>query len=92
MAPFVLQTSLDDFYVAYQVNIYTKQANQMANVYSELHMNIQDVFNENGIEIMSPHYHAQRDGSQTTIPQNYLPADYEAPAFRVELKKNDNSN
>jgi small-conductance mechanosensitive channel len=84
--PFVLQTSLDDFYVAYQLNIYTKQANRMANVYSELHMHIQDVFNEDGIEIMSPHYHAQRDGNQTTIPANYLPPDYEAPAFKVEVK------
>lgn len=84
---FVLQTSLDDFSVAYQLNVYSKQANRMANVYSELHINIQDVFNENGIEIMSPRYFAHRDGNQSTIPENYLPADYEAPALKIEVKK-----
>jgi small-conductance mechanosensitive channel len=71
-SPFVLQTSLDDFYVSYQVNCYTKNANSMAVIYSDLHRNIQDCFNEAGIEIMSPHYEHQRRGNATTIPANYL--------------------
>ncbi len=66
--PFVLQTSLDDFYVSYQVNGYTKEANNQARLYSQLHQNIQNCFNEAGIEIMSPHYRAVRDGNATTIP------------------------
>jgi small-conductance mechanosensitive channel len=82
-APFVLQTSLDDFYVSYEVNAYTDQPNKMALMYSGLHANIQDHFNEAGVEIMSPHYRAPRDGNQTTIPAQYLRAGYEAPAFRV---------
>jgi len=69
--PFVLQTSLDDFYVSYKINAYTREANRQAMVYSHLHQNIQDCFNEAGIEIMSPHYRAQRDGSLTTIPEAY---------------------
>lgn len=73
--PFVLQTSLDDFYVSYQLNAYTAQPNQMLLIYSELHQNIQDKCNEVGIEIMSPHYSALRDGNHTTIPENYLPLD-----------------
>lgn len=70
--PFVLQTSLDDFYVSYQVNAYTKEVKQQALVYSTLHQNIQDVCNEKGIEILSPHYRAARDGNMTTIPAGFL--------------------
>jgi len=86
-APFVLQTSLDDFYVSYQLNAYTKDANAQAVIYSELHKNIQDCFNEAGIEIMSPHYGALRDGNQTTIPQDYLSKDYKAPEFNFRKEK-----
>jgi len=85
--PFVLQTSLDDFYVSYQLNAYTKDANAQANIYSELHKNIQDCFNEAGIEIMSPHYGSLRDGNQTTIPSDYLSKDYEAPTFNIKQEK-----
>jgi small-conductance mechanosensitive channel len=83
-APFVLQTSLDDFYVSYQLNATTDRPDAMAVTYSRLHQNIQETFNEGGVEIMSPHYGALRDGNQTTIPERYLPGDYRAPAFRVE--------
>lgn len=82
-APFVLQTSLDDFYVSYELNAYTNQPAIMAKIYSELHQNIQDRCNEVGIEILSPHYRAVRDGNQNTIPEDYLPKDYTAPGFRI---------
>lgn len=85
--PFVLQTSLDDFYVSYQINAYTKEANKQATIYSDLHQNIQDCCNEAGIEILSPHYRAARDGNTTTIPENYLDKDYKAPSFNVKVKK-----
>jgi small-conductance mechanosensitive channel len=81
--PFVLQTSLDDFYVSYQINAYTDQPSRMALIYSDLHQNIQDAFNAAGVEIMSPHYNAVRDGNATVIPESYLPKGYEPPAFRV---------
>ncbi len=83
--PFVLQTSLDDFYVSYQINAYIREAGKQALIYSNLHQNIQDVCNERGIEILSPHYRAARDGNMTTIPTNYLPNDYKAPSFNVKL-------
>lgn len=86
-APFVLQTSLDDFYVAYQINAYTNEANRMASVYSNLHQNIQDCCNEHGIEILSPHYRAQRDGNCTTIPAQYLNDNYQAPTFNININK-----
>jgi len=68
--PFVFQTNLDDFYVRYQVNLYTKFPEKVAAIYVNLHVNIQDGCNEAGIEILSPHYRAARDGNMTTIPEN----------------------
>jgi small-conductance mechanosensitive channel len=82
--PFVLQTSLDDFYVAYQINAYTDRADMQAGIYSQLHANIQDAFNENAVEILSPHYRAARDANMLTIPPSYVPADYKAPGWRIE--------
>ncbi|WP_447980274.1 mechanosensitive ion channel family protein [Candidatus Nitrospira bockiana] len=81
--PYVLQTSLNDFYVTYELNAYTAEPNQMAETYSLLHQHIQDTFNEAGVEIMSPHYTQIRDGNKTTIPDAYLPQTYTAPAFRI---------
>jgi small-conductance mechanosensitive channel len=69
-SPFVLQTSLDDFYVSYQLNAYTRVPAAMRNIYGELHQNIQDAFNEGGVEIMSPHYASLRDGNKSTIPED----------------------
>ena len=69
--PFVLETELQDYYPCYQINAYIKEADQLSQIYSDLHQNIQDVFNEAGIEIMSPHYYAGRDGSAVTIPAEY---------------------
>ena len=84
--PFVLQTSLDDFYVSYQINGYTREPGKQAVIYSDLHRHIQDVCNENGIEILSPHYRAARDGNMSTIPAPYLPKDYEVPGFNIFSK------
>lgn len=81
--PFVLQTALNDFYVIYELNAYTDQPHQMVRIYSELHQNIQDKFNESGVEIMSPHYSQIRDGNKTTIPETYLPEGYAPPAIRI---------
>lgn len=68
--PFVLETSLSDWYPVYQINAYIRDADRLPQIYSNLHQNIQDYFNEAGIEIMSPHYMAMRDGNETTIPKN----------------------
>ncbi|NTW37575.1 MAG: mechanosensitive ion channel, partial [Syntrophobacteraceae bacterium] len=82
-APFVLQTALNDFYVAYQINLYTKVPEKMPRITSELHANIQNKFNEAGVEIMSPHYAQIRDGNRTTIPESYLPPDYVPGTLRI---------
>lgn len=82
--PFVLQTSLDDFYVSYQINVYTKEPTKQPRIYSSLHQNIQDSFNLAGIEIMSPHYNAMRDGNATTIPASYLSDTYKVPPSNIK--------
>lgn len=66
--PFVLQTSLDDNYVSHELNVYTKEEKKMPLIYSDIHRNILDVFNEAGVEILSPQYMAARDGNLTTVP------------------------
>jgi len=63
--PFVLQTALNDFYVSYELNVYTDRPLEMVLIYSHLHQNIQDAFNEQGVQIMSPHYLG--DPAQTKI-------------------------
>ena len=71
-SPFVLQTKLDDWYVVYQVNAYTRNPEKMALIYSQLHANIQDVFHEAGIEVMSPHFMGVRQNDQVIMPDEFL--------------------
>ncbi|MDX2152375.1 MAG: mechanosensitive ion channel family protein [Bryobacteraceae bacterium] len=82
-APFVFHTSLNDFHVSYEINAYTRDANAMAFIYSELHKNIQQEFNAAGVEIMSPTYLSLRDGNTVTIPEEQRPAGYVPPPFNV---------
>src|SRR5690606_28613271 len=66
--PFVLQTSLNDHHVAYQVNAHTASPDSLALIYSRLHQQIQDVFRDADLEILSPEYRAVRDGNASTVP------------------------
>jgi small-conductance mechanosensitive channel len=68
-APFVLQTSLDDFYVSYELNAATDRPDLMATTLSEMRQRIQETFAAGGVEIMSPHYRALREGNAPTIPE-----------------------
>ncbi len=70
--PFVLETQLHDYYPIYQINAYIRDADKLAQIYSDLYQSIQDKSNEAGIELMSPHYFATRDGKESTIPPEYL--------------------
>ena len=67
--PFVLQKTLGDFSVAYQLNAYTKRPLDKDRIHSMLHQHIQDIFSEAGVEILSPTYMATRDGNSTTVPE-----------------------
>ena len=65
--PFVIQKSLDDFYVNYELNVYTKKPEKMVVIYSDLHKNILDEFNTSKVEILSPHYSSFREGNTSTV-------------------------
>jgi len=84
-APFALQKSLNDFNVTYVLYAYTRDANAMIFTYGELHQNIQDAFNEGGVEILSPAYSYLRDGNTTTMPASYRPEGYQPEPFRVQV-------
>ena len=66
--PFVLQTALNDFSISYQINAYTKEATKIPLIYSELYTNILDAFRDAGLEMITFHYQAYRDGNQERIP------------------------
>ncbi len=84
-APYVLQHSLNDYHVSYEIWAYTANATDMFLTYGALHQNIQDAFNEGGIEILSPGYASLRDGNTTTIPASHRDERYTAPSFRVRV-------
>jgi small-conductance mechanosensitive channel len=54
--PFVSQTALSDFFVAYKLNAYLEKPERRIPTLAALHANIQDTFNAAGITIVSPHY------------------------------------
>lgn len=54
--PFVSQTALSDFYVEYRLCVQVDRPEIRRITLTTLHANIQDVFNEFGVQIMSPHY------------------------------------
>ena len=54
--PLVLQAGLEDFYVKYGLFVCLERQDQRPFVLAALHANIQDVFNEYGVQIMSPNY------------------------------------
>lgn len=56
--PRVLQTALQDFYVEYTLVVCVAEPKLKLAVLNELHAHIQDVFNEFGVQIMSPNYEA----------------------------------
>jgi small-conductance mechanosensitive channel len=54
--PFVFHLALGDFCVTYELNVYCSDARRMRATYTELHRNILDLFNEYGVQIMTPAY------------------------------------
>jgi small-conductance mechanosensitive channel len=88
-SPFVLQTGLNDFHISYQINAFTDCPEVMPVTFTKLHQNIQDYCNAAGIEIMSPNFFALRDGNHSTMPADYLPADYQTPGFQVKTQNGD---
>lgn len=55
-APFVNQKALGDFAITYELNALIEDPAKMPRVTTDLFRNIQDVFHENQVQIMSPAY------------------------------------
>jgi len=75
-APFVLQTSLGDFAITYELNAYCDRPAEMARIYTDLHRNILDLFNEYGVAIMTPAYEGDPEQPKV-VPKDQW---YAAPA------------
>jgi len=76
--PIVRQTGLSDFYVRYRLAAHARAEDPppRVTVLSELHAHIQDVFNEHGVQIMSPHYEGDPEQLQVVAKEKW----YAAPA------------
>ncbi len=78
--PFVLQQSMGDFAVNYEINAFCNDVSKLAVIKSELHRNIQDLFNEHGVQIMSPAYEGDPETPKIVPPEQW----YAAPAKKPE--------
>jgi small-conductance mechanosensitive channel len=72
--PFVLETALADSYPIYQINAYVRNVDRLQKIYSDLNQRIHDLSHEAGLELLLPHYYAQRDGNPPAMPPEYLKA------------------
>jgi small-conductance mechanosensitive channel len=79
-APFVLQKSLGDFAVTYELNAYCDDPHAMGRLYTAMHQNVLDVFNEHGVQIMTPAYEGDPEKPKV-VPKDQW---YQAPARRTQ--------
>ncbi|RLQ22619.1 mechanosensitive ion channel family protein [Seongchinamella sediminis] len=77
---YVLQKRLGDFTVIYELNAHCDNVAQMNQHYSDLHANIQDVFNEYGVQIMSPNYEHDPEQPKLVRPEDFYTAPAKPPA------------
>ena len=82
-APVVLQTTLGDFAVEYKVLVCLDQPHRRLPTLNMLHANIQDAFNEYGVQIMSPNYEADPSERKTVPPSQWYAAPAGPPSAEV---------
>jgi small-conductance mechanosensitive channel len=80
--PFVLQKSLGDFCVTYEINAYCDRPQEMAKLYTALHRNILDVFNEHGVQIMTPAYEGDPEQPKVVPKDQWFAAPAKAPGAK----------
>jgi small-conductance mechanosensitive channel len=80
--PFVLQKSLDNYCVTYELNAYCDNPSAMFPIYTELHRNILDVFNEYGVQIMTPSYVADPAAPKVVAPGQWFAKPAPSPPMR----------
>jgi small-conductance mechanosensitive channel len=77
--PFVLQKGLGDFAVTYELNVYCDDAAAAVQIYTNLHRRILDVFNEYGVQIMTPAYEGDPEQPKVVAPSDWYAAPAVAP-------------
>jgi small-conductance mechanosensitive channel len=80
--PFVLHKALGDFCVVYEINVYCGNAQAMNQAYTALHRNILDVFNEHGVQIMTPAYVADPPDAKVVAREQWYLSPAAPPADR----------
>jgi small-conductance mechanosensitive channel len=78
--PLVLQTSLNDFHISYEINASVEDVHRYRETLSALLASLQDQFAEANVEILSPAYQALRDGGASTVPRGFPTAPQQPPA------------
>jgi small-conductance mechanosensitive channel len=78
-SPFVLQKGLGDFCVTYEINVYCAEPQAMNRLYTDLHRNILDVFNEYGVQIMTPAYEGDPEQPKVVPKEQWYTAPAKAP-------------
>jgi small-conductance mechanosensitive channel len=76
----VWQKALSNFYVEYELVVNLDQPEKRLPILSELHMHIQDAFNEAGVQIMSPAFETQPEKKIVVPKSQWFPKQAELPA------------
>jgi len=84
-SPFILQQALGGFAVTYELNVYCDNAQSMGATYTALRRNILDVFNEYGVQIMTPYYEGDPEKPKLVRKEDW----FSAPAQTAEASVND---
>ena len=77
--PFVLQRALGDFAITYEINVYCDNAQAMARIYTALHQNILDLFNEYAVQIMTPAYESDPKMPKVVPKEHWFSAPASVP-------------
>jgi small-conductance mechanosensitive channel len=72
--PFVRVLALGDFAVTYEINVYCDDAQAIGWIYPALHRNILDVFNEYGVQIMTPAYEGDPEAPKVVPKDQWFTA------------------
>jgi len=86
--PFILQRALGDFCINYELNAYCDRPGDMESIQTDLHRNILDVFNEYGVQIMTPAYVTDTEQPKLVPRENWFEAPAEPPAPSAQTRAN----
>jgi len=82
-APFVLQRSLNDYHITYEICCVTRRSHEQLLLYSQLHQEVQDAFARAGVEILSPMFNNLRDANAPALPKEPAGPRPEPSGFRI---------